>query len=181
MKTLRAVVVMGVSGAGKTHIGRALANTLGWRFEDGDDHHPASNRNKMASGTPLTDNDRWPWLDQLRTLIDTATRDDTPERDHLVLACSALKASYRTRLGEGNPHLAFIFLHGDASVIEARLRNRSGHYMPASLLGSQLATLEPPDDTWRVDIDAPPAEVVARAQALLTRIDQTRNPSKETP
>jgi gluconokinase len=175
VNTLRAVVVMGVSGAGKTHIGSELARALGWHFEDGDDHHPASNRLKMASGTPLNDEDRWPWLEHLRTLIDAATRDSTPTDNHLVLACSALKASYRARLGEGNPHLAFIFLHGDPSLIEARLRARSGHYMPASLLGSQFATLEPPEEAWRVDIDAPPEVVVARALERLRHIDKARS------
>ena len=170
MKQLRAVVVMGVAGAGKTHIGSALADALGWRFEDGDDFHPAHNKAKMAAGTPLDDDDRWPWLDTLRARLGAAVATDAG----LVLACSALKASYRARLGEGDPALAFLFLDGDKELIAARLAERRGHYMPPALLDSQLATLEPPSHALRVDIAAPPEQVVAAALAQLQALDTAR-------
>jgi gluconokinase len=169
VRTLRAIVVMGVAGAGKTLVGRALAERLGWRFVDGDDHHPEANRAKMAAGTPLTDDDRWPWLDRLRALLDAAMAEGT------VLACSALKGSYRARLGAGDPRVAFLFLDGDPAVIAARLEARRGHYMPPTLLASQLATLETPvDDAVRVDVAAAPEAVVAAALAGLTALDARR-------
>jgi gluconokinase len=170
VKQLRAVVVMGVAGAGKTVIGSALAAALGWRFEDGDDYHPARNKAKMAAGTPLNDDDRWPWLDVLRARLGAAVAGG----EGLVLACSALKASYRTRLGEGDPALAFLFLDGDRDLIAARLAARKGHYMPPALLDSQLATLEPPRDALRVAVDAAPERVLAVALAQLQSLDATR-------
>ncbi len=171
MKTLRAIVVMGVAGAGKTVVGRSLARHLGWRFVDGDDHHPAVNRAKMSAGIPLSDEDRWPWLDRLRALLDDGVAAGTGT----VLACSALKASYRARLGTDEPHVAVVFLDGDPTVIADRLQARRGHYMPASLLGSQLATLEPPSDAVRVDVGGEPETVVAQALAGLTGLDVSRS------
>ena len=171
MKTLGAIVVMGVAGVGKTSVGRALADALGWRFEDGDDYHGDANRAKMAAGTPLTDEDRWPWLERLHTLLDEAI--DSGEG--LVLACSALRRAYRERLGEGDPRLAFLFLDGEREVIEARLAERSGHYMPAALLDSQLATLERPEDAVRITVDASLDHVITTALDALHRLDRHRH------
>ena len=154
MKVIRAVVVMGVAGSGKTLVGRALADRLGWTFVDGDDHHPEANRAKMAAGVPLTDADRWPWLDRLRALLDDARARGAG----VVLACSALKASYRERLGAGDPRLAFVFRDGDPAVIAARLAARRGHYMPPSLLDSQIATLERPADALTPPAAPPSAD-----------------------
>jgi len=168
VKRLRAVVVMGVAGVGKTSVGQALADALDWRFEDGDDYHPAANRAKMAAGTPLTDDDRWPWLARLRALLD----ERIASGEGLVLACSALRRAYRERLGEGDPRLAFLFLDGERDVIAARLAERSGHYMPAALLDSQLATLERPEGAVRIAVDAALDQVVAAALGALEALDR---------
>lgn len=128
------IVVMGVSGCGKTSIGTLLARSLGLGFRDGDDLHPQSNKDKMASGTPLNDEDRWPWLDLVGlTLLMPGGA---------VVACSALKRSYRERILQSAPNTVFIHLHGDRDLLMERLGNRKNHFMPPSLLDSQLATLE---------------------------------------
>ncbi|CAN5738877.1 gluconokinase [soil metagenome] len=159
----RVVVVMGVSGSGKTTVGAALAAHYGWTFVDADDFHGAVNRQKMAAGVPLDDDDRSPWLDRLRTLLDDALA----RGDGIVLACSALKRAYRERLGLPRPGVALLHLHGTREVLEERLRARSNHYMPPSLLASQLEALEPPDDAVTLAIDASLDDVVARAIAAL--------------
>jgi len=138
---------MGVSGSGKTTLGTALAQRLGWMFADADDYHPQSNRDKMARGQPLTDADREPWLLRLRGLIEQHLAEDNP----LVLACSALKESYRTTLSGGLEGVRYVFLHGDPALIAQRMQNRE-HYMPVSLLQSQLETLEPPTNAIQLDI-----------------------------
>ncbi len=140
----RRIVVMGVAGAGKTTVGRALADALGATFRDADDDHPAANREKMAAGVPLTDEDRAPWLAMLATRL----ADARTEGRALVLACSALRRAYRDVLRGGDPDAIFVHLHADPSTIAPRLADRRGHFMPASLLASQLATLEPlsPDE-----------------------------------
>lgn len=126
---------MGVSGCGKTSIGTLLAKSLGLDFKDGDDLHPQSNKNKMVAGTPLSDEDRWPWLDLVGlTLLMPGGA---------VVACSALKRSYRERILQSAPDTVFIHLHGDRDLLMERLGNRKNHFMPSSLLDSQLATLEP--------------------------------------
>ena len=176
MKRLGAVVVMGVAGVGKSAVGRALAEQLGWRFEDADDFHSPANRAKMAAGKPLDDDDRWPWLERLRQLL----CDSMDSGQGLVLACSALKETYRQRLGQGDPRLAFVYLRGSREVITERLRARQGHYMPASLLDSQFATLEPPRGALSVDVDAELSEVVAEAEAELERLDQERSATDES-
>ena len=141
------IVLMGVTGSGKTTVGAALAQSLGWRFLDADDFHPEANVRKMAAGNPLTDDDRWPWLDRLRDEMRSAREASVD----LVLACSALKASYRARLAEaGDVH--FVFLEGTREAIAERLASRQHRYMPASLLASQLDTLEPPADALRIDV-----------------------------
>ena len=140
------VVLMGVSGVGKTTIGELVAKELGWKFIEGDDYHPRENVAKMAAGTPLEDADRWPWLDALNKAL-------RKERD-AVVTCSALKESYRKRLLAGLADPLLVYLHGTKELIASRLAKRKHRYMPASLLDSQLATLEPPTNALRVDVTA---------------------------
>ena len=144
---LRKVVIMGPSGCGKSTLGRALADALGWQFIEGDDLHPPENVAKMAAGVPLTDDDRWPWLDRIVAELRARSRQSAD----IVLACSALKQSYRDRLAPAGD-VRFVHLHGDRETIAARLAVRHHRYMPASLLDSQFATLEPPGDAIVVDI-----------------------------
>jgi gluconokinase len=150
--------MMGVSGSGKSLIGQKLANKIGGQFADADDFHAPETREKMRSGIPLTDEDRWPWLQRLRQHI-LAKRAETR---CLVLACSALKAIYRDKLrgGDTGGELAFVHLHGSAELIRQRMAARQGHYMPVALLDSQLATLEVPTDALRVDVAAEPDTLV---------------------
>jgi gluconokinase len=169
---LRAVVVMGVSGCGKTAVGQALADRLGWTFFDGDDFHGPENRRKMAAGTPLEDADRWPWLERLRALLDAPA----PAGGGIVLACSALKQAYRDRLGVPRPDVALIHLEGPREVLEARLHARTGHYMPPSLLTSQLDTLERPHDALTLSVDSDLDTVVARALDALAIAPTRRIP-----
>jgi len=147
------VLVMGVAGAGKTTIGEALAHSLGWLFIDADDYHPPENVAKMKAGIPLEDADRWPWLSRLNQ--------ELKERDQAVLACSALKASYRERLAQGIDDFVTVFLQGDFALINERMKGRRHRYMPAALLESQFAALEPPADAIRVDVAADPSSCVA--------------------
>jgi carbohydrate kinase (thermoresistant glucokinase family) len=144
------LVVMGVSGCGKTEVGRALGEALGWPFLDGDDFHPPANVEKMRSGTPLTDDDRWPWLDRLVAEMRAAVARD----GHAILGCSALKQAYRDRLAQAGD-VRFVHLAGDRAVIAERLARRTHRYMPATLLDSQYATLEPPADALVVDVAKP--------------------------
>jgi len=147
------LVVMGVSGVGKTTIGRLVAETLGWRFIDADDHHPPANVAKMAAGVALQDADRWPWLDALNQLL--------RKEESAVLACSALKESYRARLLAGIRDARVVFLDGSKALIASRLAQRKHRYMPATLLDSQFAALEPPVDAIRVDVAQPVETSVA--------------------
>jgi gluconokinase len=143
------IVLMGVSGSGKSTVGVALAKALGWPLVEGDDLHPPANVAKMAAGIPLTDADRWPWLDrivvELRRII--------ASEGNAVLACSALKQSYRDRLAQAGD-IRFVYLRGDRQTIAARLAARRHRFMPATLLDSQFAALEAPDDAIDVDIRA---------------------------
>jgi len=152
------VVVMGVSGSGKTTIGELLAAKTGAVFADADDYHSAANRAKMAAGTPLTDEDREPWLETLNALLLWWFRSGNGG----VLACSALKAAYRTTLTRGFPEgtVRLVWLDGSKDLIAERLAHRENHYMNPKLLDSQLATLEPPVDALRVVNDKPPVEIV---------------------
>ena len=146
------VVLMGVSGSGKTTIGQPLAGRLGIPFLDADEFHPPGNVAKMAAGMPLTDADRWPWL----ALLNGKLR----EEKNAVLACSALKQSYRDALARGLADCRFVHLRGNIELIRARLANRQHRYMPASLLESQFATLEPPASAMVVDIGQSPEDCV---------------------
>ncbi|MGZ3459248.1 MAG: gluconokinase [Archangium sp.] len=151
------VIVMGVSGAGKTTVGERLAASLGWSFLDADAFHPPGNVAKMAAGVPLTDEDRAPWLERLRERMGSAL--ETGE--DLVLACSALKRSYRERLTVDAARQRWVYLHAPRELLAERLARRRGHYMPPALLDSQLAALEPPADALWVDVSADPDTVVA--------------------
>ncbi|WP_437726155.1 gluconokinase [Sorangium sp. So ce861] len=157
------VVVMGVSGAGKTTVGVRLARDLGWEFLDADDLHPAANIEKMRSGKPLDDRDRAPWLAALsariRQLLEVG-------RD-AVIACSALKAAYRAQLLVDPARMRLVHLTGDPALIAARLAARTDHFMPPGLLATQLAALEPPEDAIRVDIDGTPEEIAAAVRRAL--------------
>lgn len=151
------VVLMGVAGAGKTTVGRRLAAQLGWKFYDADDFHPPENVEKMARGVALNDEDRRPWLEALRGVV----RACLERGESAVLACSALKESYRARLlTDGRVRL--VYLKGDAELIRSRLRGRRGHFMRPAMLEGQLAALEEPRDALHVDVSAPPDELVRR-------------------
>jgi gluconokinase len=152
------IVVMGVSGAGKTLVGRALAAALGWPFHEGDDYHSPENIEKMSHGIALDDADRAPWLDAIHALIIQIVSSGATG----VIACSALKDVYRTRLASGATAGAvrFVFLDVPRSVLEERVRARKGHFVPPELLPSQLATLEVPRNALRVDGTLPVTEIV---------------------
>ena len=157
------VLLMGVSGCGKTHVGQLLAERLGWEFLDGDDFHPVENVRKMASGRPLEDADRWPWLEAIRDVIGQRIVDRWPA----VIGCSALKESYRGALGIPTANLALVHLVGDPELIRARLRARSGHFMPSTLLASQLDALEPATGALAVDVAQTPEAVAGEIVAAL--------------
>jgi gluconokinase len=150
------VVIMGVSGCGKSSVGEGLAVRLGIPYRDGDDLHPPENVAKMRAGVPLTDGDRWPWLDRVASVLAT----EAP----VIVGCSALRRAYRDRIrsGAGGP-VRFVHLTGSRDVILARLAARTGHYMPTTLLDSQFATLEAPgsDEALAVDIDQPLNAIIA--------------------
>jgi gluconokinase len=150
------VVLMGVSGSGKSAIGELLAQRLGWAYLDADDYHPASNVEKMRTGTPLTDEDRWPWLDRMNGML----RERSGRGEKLILGCSALRQVYRERLEAGVPDLCWVHLEGSFELIQSRLLARKHRYMPPSLLQSQFATLEAPQAALAVKIDATPDQVV---------------------
>jgi gluconokinase len=166
MAARMSLIVMGVSGSGKTTVAVGIADQLGWVFAEGDSFHPDANVEKMASGHPLTDADRWPWLRAIGEWID----DQNSRGNNVVVTCSALRRTYRDFLREGRTGMRLCHVFADEATIADRLKHREGHYMPASLLPSQLATLEPlgPDEPG-VTVSAGPAprEVVADALRAL--------------
>ncbi|MFC6447294.1 gluconokinase [Shinella zoogloeoides] len=169
MKNARAIVVMGVSGCGKTSVAEGLAASLGAAFIEGDSLHPAANVDKMSHGIALTDEDRWPWLDT----VGRAMADVLAGNGSVVVSCSALKKAYRDRLRfSAGGELAFVFLKGSRELLMSRMAAREGHFMPVSLLDSQLATLQDPSGepgVVTVDIDASIEAIVASALDGLNR------------
>jgi gluconokinase len=157
------VVLMGVTGSGKTTIGRLLSRELGWTYYDADDFHSPANILKMRNGTPLTDDDRRPWLEMLSRLI----RECLERGEQAVLACSALKESYRKFLLVDD-RVKLVYLKGDYYILQKRLSERRGHYMNPALLDSQLETLEEPASGLQVDISLSPDEIVKRIKNYLT-------------
>ena len=166
-----ALVVMGVSGSGKSTIGESLAKRLHWSYEDGDRFHPASNVAKMSAGQPLTDEDRWPWLQAIADEIDRLSASGA----RAVIACSALKRAYREILVHGRDDIRIVFLDGTQDLISGRLAARKGHFMPPGLLASQFRTLERPREDERpitVSIDAPVARIVDEIVSQLNLVSQ---------
>jgi gluconokinase len=156
------VVVMGVSGSGKTTVAKHLVEAMGWPFAEGDEFHPAANVAKMRSGTPLTDEDRWPWLEAVAHWIG---EQESAGRDAIV-TCSALKRAYRDALLGGHPSVWFVHVSSSHDALQHRLETRSGHYMPASLLSSQLETLEPlgsDEPGITISAEGSPDDVATRA------------------
>jgi gluconokinase len=169
------MIVMGVSGSGKSTIGALLARRLHWEFEDADWLHPASNVDKMHNGIPLTDEDRRPWLEAVATWIDNTRR----SREHAVVACSALRRRYRDVLIGDRTDVRLVYLKGDETLIARRIATRHEHFMPRTLLHSQFEALEEPgpDETpITVSIEPQPHEIVARILSALAMVEDARNP-----
>ena len=165
---------MGVSGVGKSTVAKGISTILGWTFAEGDAFHPEANVEKMASGQPLNDDDRWPWLRSIGAWMS----EEIAAGRSSVVTCSALRRAYRDLLREGRPEVVFCHLTADPDLIGERMSHRTDHYMPASLLPSQLATLEPlqPDEPGVVvPVEGQAADVIARALAALDLTPQERN------
>jgi gluconokinase len=170
------LILFGVSGAGKTTIGRLLSERLGWRFEDADDYHSAANRRKMQSGTPLTDEDRQPWLDILHQRLEELIA----RGENVILACSALKRKYRDLLVEGfkPDQFRFALLDAPRNLLQERISRRHHPYMNPNLLDSQLAALEVPANAWCISVCGTPGEAVER---LLGKLKPAREPQAGVP
>ncbi|HET6597227.1 MAG TPA: gluconokinase [Anaerolineales bacterium] len=158
------IIVMGVAGSGKTTVGEALAQRLGWNFYDADAFHPAENITKMANGTPLNDADRAPWLAALHALVSTSLK----ENRSAVLACSALKKSYREQLIVGKATVQVVYLKGSYDLIWSRISSRKGHYMKPAMLQSQFEALEEPQNAWTFDVSLSVDEIV---QEIIQRME----------
>jgi gluconokinase len=158
------IVLMGVSGSGKTTIGEVLAEALTWTFVEADDFHPIANVDKMRQGIPLDDEDRKPWLAALRKRMDEAL----DRGENIVLACSALKHAYQVYLEQHDPaQVHFVYLHGSEDLIRQRIAARTGHFMNPNLLHSQFETLEPPEDAIRVEVTASPEAIAGEIRQKL--------------
>ena len=160
------IVIMGVSGSGKTTIGQGVAEAMDWGFSDADDFHGPANVRKMKSGIPLTDEDREPWLRNLRVAIERWKRG---EPGH-VLACSALKGSYREILRQNDPDVKFVYLQGSFDLIARRLKERKGHFFDPALLRSQFDALETPEDALVFDISKKPDEIIAAILETISKV-----------
>jgi len=160
------IIVMGVTGSGKTTIGKMLAEGLGWGFYEGDEFHPAGNVSKMKKGIPLNDNDRMPWLNTIRKLIMKCIK----EKENAIITCSALKDSYRNLLARNNKEIKLVYLKGDYNVIQKRLKNknRKNHFMNPNLLKSQFDALEEPKNALEIDISKKPKIIVESIKSELT-------------
>ena len=158
------LIVMGVSGSGKSVVGKALAARLEWNFYDADDFHPPSNIAKMASGIPLNDEDRAPWLTSLHDLIELCLKEKRPG----VLACSALKENYRQKMLLGNAGVQIVYLKGSYDLIWSRMAMRAGHFMKPEMLRSQFATLEEPTNALVIDVSPPVDEIVEQVMMVLS-------------
>lgn len=164
------VVVMGVSGSGKTTVGRLLAQRLGWVYYEGDEFHSAENIEKMSKGISLDDDDRGPWLARLKEAIDKCADSGSGA----VIACSALRREYRRTLGAGVADIRFVYLKGDFEIIGERMKSRDSHYMKANMLESQFSSLEEPDDAIEIDIRSSPRDIVARIESQLALVRKSR-------
>ena len=158
------IIITGVSGVGKTTIGKLLSEDMGWTFYEGDDYHTNVNLAKMRNGTPLTDEDRWPWLDALRTKISEIVLHE----ENAILSCSALKESYRMRLASGLKDIVFVYLQGDYQLIRNRISERVGHFMNADLLASQYSDLEEPRNAIIVDAALEPMAIISYLKLALS-------------
>jgi len=164
--TARILVVMGVSGSGKSTVAGALAHSLGWTLAEGDDFHPPANIAKMHSGIPLNDNDRMPWLATIAAWIDARIQ----AREPGIVTCSALKRAYRDQLAGGRPEVLFVYLKGTVALISQHLAAREGHFMPASLLPTQFETLEEPaadEPAFAIDAAHPVAAIVSEVESYI--------------
>lgn len=157
------VILMGVSGSGKTTIGQLLARDLGWSFYEGDDYHSERNLDKMRDGVPLSDEDRVPWLYTLHQLV----QDLITTSQHAVITCSALKHTYRKSVTEGHPQVSLVYLRGNYTLIHPRLTSRTGHFMKADLLASQFGALQEPHDVPFVDVSQSPEAIVEQIKSML--------------
>jgi len=160
------IIVMGVSGSGKSTVASQLAGRLRWGFAEADKFHPPANIAKMTAGTPLTDDDRWPWLDAIAAWVDSVRS----RGEDCVVACSALRKAYRERIAAGHDDVRFVYLKGTYETIASRMGGRTGHYMPVSLLKSQFETLEEPDageGAIAIPIEKAPGEIVAAVIATM--------------
>jgi len=172
----RIILLMGVAGSGKTTIGRMLAGQLGWPYFEGDDFHSVANKEKMSRGIPLDDDDRAPWLAAIRRRIDECVAGN----QSAVFTCSALKEKYRHVLMDRVPGVSLVYLAGTSDMLLHRMEGRSGHYMKAGMLQSQLATLEVPDNALTIDTTQSPETIVAEIRKHLNRTDSVRGTTEHT-
>ncbi len=168
---------MGVSGSGKTTIGRRVAAALDWPYFEADDFHSPANREKMARGEPLDDRDRAPWLAAIRAKMDACRG----EGKSAVFTCSALKEEYRATLCGTASDVVLVFLHGSFEMIQARVAHRQGHFLKSELVRSQFETLEPPKDALTLDVASPPAEIVEQILARLGTVRENRSAAEQGP